>query len=122
MMEKFAKWTFRLTVTGLFLLGLLVVFMLNPPILYANKTIIGNCSIYHNQPLDVNFQSRLAEANAIIKSSELYDPALKIDICLKDGSTYPALIEHVLGKDFISSFYNKIICTADVMNYKDNYI
>lgn len=109
-------------VTGFFLLGLLVTFMLSPILLYANKTTVGNYSIFHSKPLDNNFQQRLKQSSIIIKSSELYDTKLKIDVCLKDGSNYPKLIETVMGKDFLSSFYNKIILTGDTVNYNDNYI
>jgi len=122
MKKQSEKWVFRLIVTGLFLLGLLITFMLNPILLYANKTTIGNYSIYHNNALDKNFRQRLGQSNIINKSSELYDPNLKIDVCLKDGSSYPKLIKAVLGRDFLSSFYNKIIFTSDTVNYSDNYI
>jgi len=122
MKKQFKKWMFRLMVTGVFLFGLLIFFMLNPILLYANKTTVGNYSIYHNKPLDKNFLQQLEQSNIIIKSSELYDAKLKIDVCLKDGSNYPKLIKAVMGKDFLSSFYNKIIATADSVNYKDNYI
>ena len=122
MKNQLKKWMFRLIITGLFLFGLLVTFMLSPIFLYANKTIVGNYSIYHNKPLDKNFKEQLKQSNIIIKSSELYDPKLKIDVCLKDGSIYPKLIKAVMGKDFLSSFYNKIILTADSVNYNNNYI
>ena len=45
-----------------------------------------------------------------------------MDVCLKDGSSYPGLIKFVMGRDLISSFYNKIILTGDTVNYSDNYI
>ena len=122
MKKQFKKWIFRLVVIALFLFGLLVTFMLNPIFLYANKTSIGKYSIYHNKPLDKNFQILLKQSDSIIKSSELYDPELTMDICLKDGSKYPRLIEKVLGRDLISSFYNKIIFTADEVNFDSNYI
>jgi len=122
MKKQFKKWTFRLIATGVFLFGLLVTFMLNPILLYADKTAIGNYSIYHNKPLDKSFQHRLEQSNTIIRSSELYDPELKMDICLKDGSKYPGLIENVMGKDLLSSFYNKMIFTGNVVNYDGNYI
>lgn len=109
-------------VTGLFLFGLLVTFMLNPILLHANKTSVGNYSIYHNKPLEINFQNRLEKSISIIKSSELYDPELKMDICLKDGSKYSRLIEKVLGRDLLSSFYNKVIFTCDEVNFDSNYI
>ncbi|HEY1870378.1 MAG TPA: hypothetical protein VGG71_04930 [Chitinophagaceae bacterium] len=122
MKKQFKKWLFRLTVTGLFLFGLLVTFMLNPILLYANKTIVGNYAIYHNKQLDKKFEQRLKQSNILIKSSELYDSKLQIDVCLKDGSNYPKLIKAIMGKDFLSSFYNKIIFVADTVNYNDNYI
>jgi len=122
MKKQLKKLMFRLMVTGLFLFGLLITFMLSPILLYANKTTIGNYSIYHNKSLDKNFQQRLGQSNIIIKSSELYDPNLKIDVCLRDRSNYPKLIKFVMGKDFLSSFYNKIIFTGDTVNYSDNYI
>ena len=95
--------------------------MLSPMLLYASKTAIGNYSVYHNKPLDNDFRKRLEQSNTLIKSSELYDPKLNIDVCLKDGSLYPELIRNVLGKDFLSSFYNKIVITCDTANYQDNY-
>jgi hypothetical protein len=122
MKRQLKKWTIRLVATGLLLFGLLILFMLNPVILYANKTLIGNYSIYHNRPLDKNLIAHLEQATVLIRSSELYDPNLAVDICLKDGSKYPGLIRNILGTDFLSSFYNKIVFTGDTINYKDNYI
>ncbi len=122
MKRNFKKFTIRLMITGLFLFGLLVTFMLNPILLYANRTSVGNYSIYHNKPLDKNTQNRLEKSIAIIKSSELYDPELKMDICLKDGSKYPKLIEKILGRDLLSSFYNKIVFTGDEVSFDSNYI
>ena len=120
--KQFKNCFFRLAATALFLAGLLITFVLCPILLYANKTEVGNYSIYHNKPIDKIFRSRLEQADVLIRSSELYDPALKIDICLHDGSTYPGLITHVLGKDFILSFYNKIVFTGDVVNEQGNCI
>ena len=122
MIKTFKRWTFRLAVTGLFIVGLLVTFMLNPILLYAHRTAFGNYSVYHNKPIDKSFPLRLKQADSIIRFSELYDPALKMDICLKDGSAYPAFIKKVMGKDMLSSFYNKMVFTGDVVNYQDNYI
>jgi len=122
MKKQFKKWAFRLIFTGVFLVGLLVTFMLSPMLLYAHKTVVGNYSVYHNMPLNNGFLHRLGQADAIIKSSELYDPALKMDICLKDGAPYPALVEKVMGKDLLTSFYNKMVFTGNVINYQENYI
>ena len=96
--------------------------MLNPLILYANKTVVGKQAIFHDKPLDKCFLDRLEQASTIIRASELYDPKLKMYICSNDGSKYPLLIKFILGKDFLSSFYNKIIFTDDTVNYDENYI
>jgi hypothetical protein len=96
--------------------------MLNPILLYANKTVMGNYSIYHNKPLNPNLVFRLEQSISIIKASELYDPKLKMDVCLKDGSKYPGLVEKILGRDVLSSFYNKIVFTGDEVNFDRNYI
>jgi hypothetical protein len=122
MKKQLKKWIFRLFVTGIFLFALLVTCMLTPVFLYANKTVVGNYSIYHNEPLNKNFLKELQQAAVTIKSSELYDPSLKIDVCLKDGSRYPAVIRLVMGRDFVGSFYNKIIAMGDAVNYNDNYV
>lgn len=122
MRTRLKGWTFRLLFTALFLFSLLVTFMLSPILLYANKTVHGNYSIYHSKPLDKKFLSRLEQSIAILKASELYDPQLMIDICLKDGSKYSGLVEKVLGRDLLSSFYNKIVFTGDEVNFDKNYI
>lgn len=121
MKKRYKRWMFGLTVTVFVLFALLVTLILSPMLLYANKTKIGNYSIYHNKPLDKSFQKQLEESNIIIKSSELYNASLKIDVCFKDGY-YPKLIKAVMSKDFLSSNYNKIILTSDTVNYADNYI
>ena len=107
---------------GLFLLGLLVTFMLCPILLYAKRTVSGNYRIYHNKPLDKKILLRLEQSISIIKASELYETELKMDICLNDGSQYPRLIEKVLGKDILLTFYNKIVFTDDAINVDSNYI
>ena len=86
MKRSIKRWLLRILTTGVFLAGSLIIIILNPSLLYANKTKLGNYTIYHNQPLDGNFRMVLDNATTILKSSELYDPALKMDICLNDGS------------------------------------
>src|ERR1700744_315076 len=103
MKKRLKKWTFRVVFTACFLVGLLVTFMLNPVILYANKTDMGRYNVYHNAPLNIRIASILLRSDSIIRASELYDPKLVMDVCLKDGSAYPALIERVLGKDMLAS-------------------
>ncbi len=94
--------------------------MLNPTLLYASKTIFGNYTVYHEKPLDNNFRMRLSNTTRLLESSEIYDPKLKIDICLNDGSSYPNLIQAFLGSAFGIGFYNKVVLIGSI-NWADNY-
>lgn len=121
MKRQIRKWTLRLIATGLLCLGFLVGIVLNPTLLYANKTTVGNFTIYHNAPLDENFISRLDNAIELVKTSELYDANLKLDICLNDGSLYPTLMQKLRGQAFAWGFYDKVVLMGNA-NCKDNFV
>lgn len=121
MKNKIKKWTLRLIGFGVFLIGILILFVLNPNFLYANKTTFDNYTIYHSSHLDNNFQPKLDEATKLVKASELYKTELKFDICLNDGSKYPRLMQEILGQTFASGFYNKVVLHGTA-NYKENYV
>jgi hypothetical protein len=121
MKRQIRKWTLRLTATGFLLLSFLIGIVLNPSLLYANRTTKGNYTIYHNSSLDDFFFERLAEANALIKASEFYDSNLKLDICLNDGSTYPKLIELLRGQAFGWGFSDKVVLMGKA-NYQNNSV
>jgi len=120
MRKQTQKWLYRLATTASFLVGLLMILVLNPGLLYADKTLVANYTIYHDAPIDPTFQLRINEATASLKRSELYDPQLKIDICLNDGSVYPAILKWFQGAAFGYGFYNKVVLMGDI-NSKENY-
>jgi hypothetical protein len=121
MKQKIKKWIFRIVVIGIFIMGALLIFILNPTLLYANKAKFGNYTIYYNTSLDSNFRTRLNDATTLLQSSEIYNPKLNIDICLNDGSgAYPALIQLFLGPAFGIGFYDKVVLMGSI-NWKDNY-
>lgn len=120
MKRKFSKWAFRLVVTGLFLVGFLVGIVLSPSLLYANKTVINNYTIFHNAPLDKDFVLRIENATETLRASEIFDANYKLDICLNDGSCYPALLEKIRGQAFGWGFANKVVLMGNA-NCKDNY-
>jgi len=121
MKKRIRKWSLRIVVTCLFILGLLVGIALNPMLLYANKSITGVYTICHQEPLEASFIPKLEEANALLEKSELYDPCLKLTICLNDGSYYPKLMQRVRGQAFGWGF-QKIVVLMGKMNAKDNYL
>ncbi len=116
------KWTPRILGAGLLFIAVLLLFVLNPTLLYANKTKYNNLIIYHNSPLPPNFKTILDEASRIVKSSELYNPDFKIHICLNDGSGYyPKLIQSFHPPAFGIGFYN-IVVVMGRANWKENIV
>lgn len=121
MNSQLKKLSFKLTVTGLFILALLIGIVLNPSLCYANKTTHSNFTILFDKPLDNVLLLHLDEATQLIEKSELYNSKLKLDICLNDGSAYPVAIRKLFGENFARGFYDKIVLQGNA-NYKDNYI
>lgn len=121
MKRKIIKWILRITITGLVLVGILLVIILQPIVTYASKTNHNNFVIFHNKPLDPLLKAKLDEAVVLLKKSEFYDPSLKFDICLNDGSTYPQIIKILRGQAFGWGFYNKVVLQG-VANYESNYV
>lgn len=119
MKQQIKKWTFRLTLTGLFVAVLLLMIILNPNLTYSHKTTHHNYTIFHNKALDASLISKLDHATTLLKTSELYNSTLRLDICLNDGSIYPKLMEIIRGQAFAWGFYNKVVLQG-VANYKEN--
>lgn len=115
------KWGFRLSVTGFFIVGLLLVIVLNPMLTYAHKTVHTQYAIYHHKSLEPTVTAKLDKATQLLKASELYNPKLKLDICLNDGSDYPKLIQTLRGQAFAWGFYDKVVLQG-VAHWKENYV
>ncbi len=120
MKQTIKKWALRFVLSGLLVLALLITFILNPSFLYAEKTVVGNCNIYHDVAIDSSLIGRLKEASEIIKTSTLFDAGLKYDICLNDGSYYPSLVKFILDEPIGTTFYNKLVFFGTI-NFKENY-
>jgi len=121
MKRQIKKWTLRITVTGLFIVGLLLIIVLNPILTYANKTTLDNFTIYHNTELDPLITTYIDHAKDLLKTSEFYNDKLKLDICINDGSKYPNIIRAIRGQAFAWGFYDKVVLEGAI-NSKDNYI
>ncbi|AMJ67241.1 hypothetical protein AXW84_18755 [Hymenobacter sp. PAMC 26628] len=95
--------------------------VLNPGFLYANRTATTHYVIYHNRALDPALLPRLDQARAIDQQSSWFDPALRLNICLNDGSAYPKLVEKVLGPAFGWSVYRSVVLSGEA-NPRANYV
>lgn len=121
MKRPIKKWIFRVAVAGSFMAALLLCIILNPVLTYANKTAHNSFTIFHDKALDPSLATELDEANELLKVSEFYNPKLRLDICLNDGSMYPTLMQKIRGRAFAWGFYNKVILQGDA-DYKNNYV
>jgi hypothetical protein len=121
MKKQIKKWALRLTVTVVFIAALLAIIILNPVLTYANKTVHNNYTVYHQQPIGPQLLTRLDNATALLQKSEWYNPSLKLDICLNDGSAYPGLMQKIRGRAFAWGFYDKVVLQGTA-HYDSNYV
>lgn len=123
MKRKLLNWSIKLSLLTVLLLGLLVLVVLTPSLLYANKTQLGAYTIYHNKPLDKDLKLRLDNAHEILKTNEFYDPNIKFKICMNDGSYYPSFLQVFLGRAFALGYTSNIVTLCgDVVDIQNNYV
>lgn len=118
---KIQKLVFALAVTVVFIIGVLIIIILNPVLTYASKTKYESFTIYHNQDLDKAIYAELSRAGKLIKASEFYNPKVNLDICLNDGSVYPNILRRIRGRAFAWGFYNKVVLQGNA-DYKKNFV
>ena len=121
MKRKSNIWILRILFSTMFIVTLLLGIILKPVLSYANKTIYKNLAVFHSEPLDAKFLKVLDQALLDLKSSELYQPKLHLDVCLNDGSIYPKLIKAIREPAFAWGFYNKVVLQG-TMNCEKNYV
>lgn len=121
MKQATKTWSIRIGITTFLFLVSVIIALLNPGLLYANKSTVGNYTVYHSVNLDKAFQSRLAAVHQVLLKSELYDAELKIDICLNDGSYYPNILKTVLPPAFGWSISNKAVFQG-IANFRENVV
>lgn len=107
---RLKKWLFRFSVTGAFLVALLVLIVFSPALSYARHSTCGRFTVYHQQPLPAALAAHLAVAATQLRSSELYSHDFRADICLNDqGTMYPRLLGLLLPPAFAWGFADKVV-------------
>lgn len=119
--KQFTQWTLRLISTGILLICILSFIILNPSLTYANKTIYHHFTIYHNKPVETEFFQLLDQSETYIKTSEMYDDHLHLNICLNENVVYPTLIKLIKGKAFASGFYKEVVLQGHAV-INQNYL
>ncbi len=101
-MKIILRYFLRTFLVLLLMLGLLIVFMLNPQIVYAKKHIYKQLTIYSKYKYPTDYDKILDKSLELVKQSELYKPDFKLDIFLNDGNG--ASVKFVLKKLFRNAF------------------
>ena len=113
--KRLLKWGIALIIL---LFSLYVIFLLNPSLSYTHQTNFGQVTVYHNQPLEKATHKILSDALDIIRTSNLYDSTIHIQLCLNDDAYYPKL--HPLSNGIAYSFLNKSIINYSTPNFSKN--
>ena len=95
-----------------------IVLLLNPSLSYANQTQISGITIFHNQDLEEGIEDVISNAIKIIKTSDIYDQNLNIQLCLNDDKVYPKLNPFAGATAY--AFFNKTVIYASKPNFKEN--
>ena len=97
----------------------LVVILLFPQLSYGKATQFEQITIYHNQSLNPEYESILAESLRLIQQAEIYDSDFTIDLCLDDGSFYPNIMRKIKGDAFGYGYANKAVIACEI-NFEED--
>lgn len=121
-MKKTVK---RVTISLFSVMGfscvLWAVLFLNPSLSYANKTQIGQVTIFHNQDLKPSAEEVLNNVIEILKGSKIYDESLNIQLCLNDDKIYPNLYP-IFGHPLAYAIFNKTIIKNGEIKFNENLV
>ena len=115
MKKKILKKVLISVAVFIFAISALISIIIFPSLHYKHKTQFEQLTIYHQKPLNENYQAVLKQSLEKVENAEIYDKKYQLDICLNDGSRYPKIIERIKGAAFGHGFYNKVVmnCTID---------
>ena len=110
-MKKILRYFLRTFLILLLMLGLLIVFMLNPQIVYAKKHSYKQLTIYSKYKYPTAYDMVLDKSLELVKQSELYKPDFKLDIFLNDGNgaSVKFVLKKLFGNAFAWGYHNNVI-------------
>ncbi len=121
MKKRLKIWSLRLIATISLIFGLLVIIVFNPSFSYAHQTTFKNFTVHHSTGLNKHLLLRLDETTELLKTSEFFNPELKFQVCLNDGSIYPTLLRTLRSPAFAWGFHTKIVLQGNA-DYQNNTV
>ncbi len=115
------KWLLRISLAGLLMGGILFILVMYPMLTYAHSTRYSGMVVLHQHQLNTSLLPHIDKAIESLKTSELYNPLLELQICVNDGAFYPELIGQLRGPAFAWGFHNKLVLMGKAY-YPKNYV
>ncbi len=98
-----------------------VLVALNPNWVYAHETKVDFVTIYHDDALRAEADGIVRSALEIIKSSDLYNEDISIDLCLNDNRFYPK-IHPLVGAPLAYAMLDKTVLSNCKINFAENRV
>ncbi len=83
--------------------------MLNPQIMFANKQDYNGVTVYSQEKYDTSYNKVIDKALSLVRKSELYDSAFRMDIFINDGSRFPKILKELYGEAYAWGYHNNVI-------------
>ena len=103
-----------LTLTSLSGAILLILVVLYPQNLFANRMLHGSFTVYSNAAIDEKITMVLDDALELVEHAEIYDPTYHYDIFLCSGTFYNELDNKLLGRVLARATDNNILLKVEV--------
>ena len=110
-MRKILRYFLRTVLVFILMLGLLIIFMLNPQIVYAKKHSYKQLNVYSKYKYPTVYDKVLDQSLQLVKQSEIYDPQMRLDIFLNDGNgaSVKFVLKKAFGNAFAWGYHNNVI-------------
>jgi hypothetical protein len=110
-MRKTLRYFLRTFLVLLLMLGLLIIFMLNPQIVYAKKHSYKQLNVYSKYKYPPGYDKVLDQTLQLVKQSEIYHPQMKLDIFLNDGNgaSVKFVLKKAFGNAFAWGYHNNVV-------------
>lgn len=113
-MRKAIRYLFRTILVFFLMLALLIVFMLNPKVVYARKHSYKQLNIYSRHAYPPGYDRVIEQSLSLVSQSELYNPNMNADIFLNDGNggSVKWVLKKIFGDAMAWGYHNNVILSG----------
>jgi len=110
-MKNILRYTFRTVLILILLTGILITFLLNPQLVYAQKHEYRQFKVYSKLAYPEEYNKIIDQALQLVQKSSIYNKDMKLDIFLNDGdgASVKFILKKILGNAFAWGYHNNVI-------------